>query len=226
MRKTVFAEREYYHLYARGNNKQELFQNAPEFARLLFLLLHGQARIPIYNTKRFIDNFVSTRSFGFTKKLEKQIIDNREVELAGFALMPNHFHAIVGEVEEGGISRYMHRVLTGYAMYYNARRDRSGHVFQGPFGATHITTNEQLLYTSAYVHLNPIELPKYRRSVVNFPWSSYQDYVVENRWGDLLFSGVILEQFENVREYKRSVEHSGAKTELTRGSASSQMVTF
>jgi len=221
MRKTVFAEQEYYHLYARGNDKRVLFHTGKDRARFLFLLLHGQARLPIYNTKRFVDNFSHKQGFGFTKKAENNIIENRDVELIAFAIMPNHFHAIVGEVNKSGISNYMHRVLTGYAMYYNKRYEKSGHVFQGPFGSTHITTNEQLIYTSAYVHLNPIEISAYRKNPISFPWSSYQDYIKENRWGKLLLPDVLISQYKDVGDYRRTVLESGAKEELTRGSASS-----
>ena len=82
--------------------------------------------------------------------------------------MPNHFHLIVKEVKEGGISAYMQRVLNAYTKYYNAKHDTSGHLFQGPFRAIHIADNDQLLYVSAYIHLNCREINQ-KREIIRGP---------------------------------------------------------
>jgi len=215
MRKTSLAQGEYFHLFNRGNDKQTLFKEKVDWARFLFLLLHGQSSIPIHNTKRYVEHFTHNGSFGFTKQSLDKILGGREVELVSFSIMPNHFHIIAGELSDGGISRYMQRVQTAYAMYFNTKHERSGHVFQGSFGSTHISTNEQLIYTSAYVHLNPADAPQCK-FVHTFPWSSYQDYLTENRWGELLSPGIILDQFKTPKDYERSVNNSGAK-EFTLG---------
>jgi len=125
--------------------------------------------------------------------------------------MPNHFHMIVEESEENGISEYMQRVLTAYAKYFNTKYKKSGHVFQGPFRAVHIEDNEQLMYTSAYVHRNPREIKGWKHKEHTYLWSSYQDYLGENRWGEFLKPDSILEQYGNTNEYKKDVDGSGAK---------------
>lgn len=120
--------------------------------------------------------------------------------------MPNHFHLIVFEREEGGIAKYMQRSLNAYTKYFNTKNDKSGHVFQGTYKAIHISDNDQLLYASAYVHRNA--------RARNYPWSSFRDFVSINRWGDLLNSKVILEQFDNSQEYKKWADTSGAKDDM------------
>jgi putative transposase len=133
------------------------------------------------------------------------------VELSSFALMPNHFHLIVKETKERGMGKYMQRVLNSYTKYFNTRYGVSGHLFEGPYKAVHIESNEQLLHLSAYIHLNPREFNEWHKKEVNFPWSSYQDYIKENRWRNLLKIEIITEQFKNKNEYKNFVETSGAK---------------
>ena len=105
----------------------------------------------------------------------------------------------------------MHRVMTAYAKYYGTKYNKSGHIFQGTYQAVHLTSDRQLLYLSAYIHRNPREISKYRNEYDNYKWSSYSDFIKENRWGDLLLPPVVLEQFKNKNKYKEFVDTSTAK---------------
>ena len=74
--------------------------------------------------------------------------------------MPNHFHILVYENEEGGISKFMMRLLTAYSMYFNTKYERSGPLFVHPFRSTHISNESQYLWIFSYIHLNPIKIIK------------------------------------------------------------------
>ncbi|OGZ99804.1 MAG: hypothetical protein A3C07_02200 [Candidatus Sungbacteria bacterium RIFCSPHIGHO2_02_FULL_47_11] len=211
MRTTRIALGEYYHIFDRGNNKQQIFTDKRDWIRFLFLIIHLQSPITFQNIGRQVSSFVKNRAFNISQEEIKEIVENRSVELINFSLMPNHFHTTIQETKEGGISAYMQRVLCGYTKYFNTRYEKSGHVFQGPFKAVHITTNEQLLYLSAYIHRNPKELSQWKNKEHLFPWSSYRDYTEENRWGGLLKYEVITKQIPRGKEYKKFVEGSGAK---------------
>jgi len=211
MRKTQFAPGEYYHLCGRGNEKQNLFLDKRDYIRFLFLILYFQSGVIISNIGRHVSLFIKGSAFNISKKKRSKILKNRMVELISFTLMSNHFHIIIRELKEGGISEYMQRILTAYAMYFNTKYKKSGHVFQGPFQSVHIEDNEQLLYTSAYVHRNLREIKRWRNKEHLYQWSSYQDYLGENRWDEFLKPDIILEQFKNVDEYKKIVDESGAK---------------
>ncbi len=128
-----------------------------------------------------------------------------------FALMPNHFHLILNEREEGGIANYMQRILNGYTKYFNTKYKRSGHLFQGPYQAVHIKDNDQFLYTSAYVHRNCRTLENWVDKEKLFPWSTLQDYVTTDRWQGLIEKELIQEQFPTSYEYENWVATSGAK---------------
>jgi putative transposase len=131
--------------------------------------------------------------------------------LINFTLMPNHFHLIIRELKEGGISQYMQRVLNAYTKYYNTKYKISGHLFQGPFQIVYIKNDNQLLYLSAYIHRNPGEIKEWTGKEHIFPYSSYQDCINKNRWGELLKTDIITEQFSTGEKYKSFVETSGAK---------------
>jgi len=211
MRKVQFAVGQFYHIYNRGVNKQNIFLDRRDHIRFLFILLTFQSKLPIYNIGRYVSTLIKHSVFNITKEIFNKITENRIVELVSFVLMPNHFHLILHEVEESGISRYMQKVLNAYAKYFNTKYKRSGHLFQGPFHAVHIETNEQLLHLSAYIHRNPRELKEWKNKEHKYPWSSFQDLYNKNRWGELLVSNIIMEQFKNREEYKNFIDTSGAK---------------
>lgn len=214
MRKIRFAPDEYYHLYNRGVNKQDVFLDQRDYLRFIFGVLHYQSPLEIFNAGRSVSNMIRHSVFNQSAETIKQIIAGRYVEPISFALMPNHFHLMVREKEESGISRYMQRQLNSYTKYFNTRYNKSGHVFQGPFQAVHVATDEQLIYLSAYVHRNPTQLKTWRRKESKYPWSSYQDFIRRNRWGDLLKTNLILGDDFQKSDYEKAVEESGAKEDL------------
>lgn len=211
MRKIKIIPNEHYHVFNRGNNKQDIFLDERDWVRFLFLLLYMQSPITLFNISSIISNFIKHRVFNSSQKNKDKIIKNRTVELIAFALMPNHFHVIIKETNAGGISRYMQRVLNAYTKYFNTKYKKTGHLFQGPFKIVHIEDNEQLLHLSAYIHRNPREIKEWKNKEHGFFWSSFQDYIKENRWGDLLARQIILEQFSNPKEYREFVDTSGTK---------------
>lgn len=211
MRKIKIIHGEYYHIYNRGNNKQPIFLDERDWIRFLFLIVHFQSQLSFNHLNRQTTYFVKHRVFNIPDKVLENIIKDRGVELVSFALMPNHFHLIMRELKEGGISRYMQKILNAYTKYFNAKYKTSGHLFQGPFRFIHIKDDRQLLYLSAYIHRNPTEIQEWSNRERLFPYSSYQDFIDINRWGELLKSSIVTEQFSDAEKYKSFVKTSGAK---------------
>lgn len=211
MRNIEISIDEYYHVYNRGTHKRIIFHDTADYVRFLFLILFLQSPLVFDQVSRFVHRFVKHRVFDIDADDISQIVSGRYVELISFCLMPNHFHLTLREAEEGGIARYMQRVLNGYTKYYNAKYEVSGHLFQGPYKAVHIEDNDQLLYLSTYIHRNPRELADWKNNEQKYEWSSYQDYIGENRWGDILPTSLILEQFKTKNEYEKFVHTSIAK---------------
>ncbi|MDP3785408.1 MAG: transposase [bacterium] len=212
MRNVSIAPGEHYHIFNRGNNKQSLFLDKRDWARFLFLIIHLQSPAVFQNISRQVSGFVKNRAFNISEDDIEEIMRGKYVELVNFAMMPNHFHLTAREFKEGGMAQYMQRVLCAYTKYFNAKYQKSGHLFQGPYKAVHIEDNEQLLYLSAYIHRNPRELSEWKNKEYIYPWSSCQDYVNENRWGKLLAQNIILEQFADKKEYENFLKSSPAKT--------------
>lgn len=214
MRKIKMVPGEYYHIFNRGNHKQNILSDQRDWARLLFLILYFQSPINFYNLGRQTSHYVKHRVFNISKDLEKEVAQKRDIEVTNFTIMPNHFHLTLLEVKESGIAKYMQRILNSYTKYFNTKYEKIGHLFQGPYKAVHIRDNDQLLYLSTYIHRNPREIKKWKNKEEFYPWSSYQDYVNKNRWGELLESKVILSQFANKNQYDNFVKTSPAKDKM------------
>ncbi len=210
------APEEYYHIYNRGMQKQPIFETDKDRLRFLFLLFVFQGKNSIKNINREIKQNVQSSTLHILPELEKEILKERTVELVSFCLMPNHFHLQILEKTEGGIPKYMQRVLTAYTKYFNVRHQKSGHLLQGSYKSVLMEDDLQLMHTSAYIHKNPNELIQWKNKYEKYPWSSIQDYLFENRFGKLLSTNIILDRYKNDKtdSYRNFVKTSSAKEEL------------
>lgn len=185
-RKFKFSEGEYYHIYNRGTERRLIFQNESDyrhFVRALYLL-NNQEPITIRDVSRGLPY---EKIFEFSKG------DNL-VDIGAYCLMPNHFHLLLKEKSENGISNFMLKLLTSYSSSFNKKYDRTGSLFQGPFRAEHLDTDNYLKYMYAYIHLNPVklidanwrekgikDLGKAKNFLYNYKYSSYLDYLESSR---------------------------------------------
>ncbi len=145
-RKVAFVPNEFYHLYNRGNSKQVIFHDQYDYERFLKLLY-------LSNTKEnFKIQFIGEKDAYNVPKSAPL------VAIGAYCLMPNHFHLLVTQTDNGSISKYMQKVATGYSMYYNQKYQRTGSLFEGKFKAEHANSDRYLKYLFSYIHLNPIKL--------------------------------------------------------------------
>ena len=183
-RKTRFAPNEYYHIYNRGTEKRDIFMSSRDYDRLLCLLYACNQS----------DTVVQVQNKTLLELTKIKNGSKPLVEIAAYCLMPNHFHLLIREKEENGVSRFMQKVTTGYTMYFNKKFERTGSLFQGAFKATHVKEDRYLKYLISYIHLNPIKLiePEWKEVGIsdlngsqkyldNYKYSSYLDYQNKNR---------------------------------------------
>ena len=212
MKKRAVFDGEYpcYHIFNRGVERRDVFLNDSDYKRFLFLLFILQGDVFFNHISRLATDF-GQHSMSAIKDIRKEIERARMVELVAFALMPNHFHLILRELRDNGVSKFMQRLGNSYTKYFNIKNERAGHLFSSRFHSRLIDTNEYLLHLSSYIHKNPRELAGLKNKEHFYPWSSFQDYIKENRWGSFLKKAIIFEQFQNPQEYWHFVKTSTAK---------------
>ncbi|MAG12041.1 MAG: hypothetical protein CMI52_04550, partial [Parcubacteria group bacterium] len=212
MSRKPFTIGNYYHVFNRGNNKQKIFQDDRDNARFLFSILYYGLTHKILPKSENITNYLYNGKFDVELDIEQ--LEEKTVNLHGFALMPNHFHLLLREATKNGISKYMQRLQNSYTKYYNARHKTAGHLLQGPYKVVSITNELQLLYLTAYIHRNPAEILDWNGNEHAYPWSSFQDYITKNRWEKILNTKILNSTFQTPQEYLEFVRQSGAKSTL------------
>ncbi|HEY4505943.1 MAG TPA: transposase [Candidatus Paceibacterota bacterium] len=192
MRKESFAIGEYYHIYNRGVDKRKIVQDKFDSSRFIESLIE-------FNTVKPIGSiFEKNRS---KNKLSKIKIHKPLINIVAYCLNPNHFHMILEQIEDSGISKFMKRLAGGYSWYFNNRYKRSGTLFQGPFKAKHIDSNEYLLHVSTYVNLNN-KVHRVGDLVANkLVKSSWNEYLSPEKHG-ICKKDIILKQFKSPGEYE------------------------
>lgn len=149
MRKTQFAIGEWYHCYNRGVDKRITYEDSLDYFRFLEQLYLANSELPLRRDD------IGPQDF---EKILKIPRDETLVAIGAFCLMPNHFHLVLKEIMEGGITMFMQKLGTAYTMYFNARYERVGSLFVKPFRSKHIDTDRYFQYLINYLHCNPAEL--------------------------------------------------------------------
>ncbi len=173
-RKVPFLEGEIYHVYNRGAHKADIFLSNHDYFRfkILLFLANSSEGLRMENILRKYKNEQGRSLLIFREEKPDQGL----VDVLAYALMPNHFHLIVRQKTENGISHFMKKVGTAYSMYFNTLYEHSGTVFQGRFKSKHVDTNEYLRWLFAYVALNPLDvwLPGWKERGVAEPHKVYE----------------------------------------------------
>lgn len=208
-RKFSFSEDEFYHVYNRGTDKRTIFLDDDDY-------FYFQKLLYICNSKnRIILRDLLAGMSAYSVKRE-----NTNVDIGAYCLMPNHFHLLLREKIEGGISTFMRKLSTAYAMYFNKKYKRTGGLFEGRFKAVHVAEDGYLEYLFSYIHLNPIkliqsnwktvgikDLEKARGYLDNYNYSSYSDYSgISRKENSILTKNSFPEYFSDGQEFKKLIE--------------------
>ena len=145
LRKISFAVGEYYHIYNRGNSKQIIFHDSDDYHRFLKLMFLSNGK------ENFKMCSVGNEIYNFDR-------GEQSVDIGAYCLMPNHFHILLTQTNSGDVSKFMHKLTTGYSMYYNNKYERTGALFEGKFKSEHANNDRYLKYLFSYIHLNPVKL--------------------------------------------------------------------
>ncbi len=216
MRKLKFEQGKIYHVFNRGVEKRDIFlSDGGRWRFLQGLYLFNDERASA-NLLYRLEQEKGKMHFGILREYMKKSGVKRKplVRIMADCLKPNHYHLLLEEIEENGISRFMHKLGTGYTMYFNKKYERVGSLFQGPYKAVEVKTDEQLMYLLAYINvINPgqelePELKSFAqdpgeilRFVENYPWSTHLEYLGKRK-SIIADKGVAGNLFATPKAYK------------------------
>lgn len=167
----------FYHITARGNERQNIFKSNRDRERFLGYLDSASERY-------------------------KAIIHT-------YSLMDNHYHILL-QTPAGNLSQIMHHINGAYTNYFNVKRKRSGHLFQGRYKALLVDIDGYAQELSRYIHLNPVKAGMVEKPE-QYKWSSYRDYINVNKSSKWLCIDFVLSLFSiktsiAKKQYRRFVE--------------------
>lgn len=190
--KRIFENHQLYHIISRGTEGRKIFLEEVDYYRFIYLFYVCNFGSPALNLwKKDIIKVGEAILRGekippkFIQKEHPQLVDSPSL-----TLIPNHYHAILKQLREKGISLFAQKVNGAYGKYFNLKNQRDGRLFQGAFKAILIDNENYLLRVSRYVHLNVLDLiqPDWREKGVKnhqraikflstYPWSTTPDYL-------------------------------------------------
>lgn len=170
--KPIYTTDYLYHVYDRGIAKQDIFHSDKDYLRMIDSISY------------YLDKIIPMRLSKIDKNELKKILSIEPkkplIEIYAYCLMPNHFHILIRQLEDNGITIFMKRLLNSYTRYYNVKNNRVGTIFQGRFKGILIDNDTQLLHLSRYIHLNPF-VAGITKNISDYRWSSYNNYLMTEK---------------------------------------------
>lgn len=220
---------ELYHALNRGVEKRTIFLDDRDRARFVHDLYEFNDSSPAGNAYRAfragdIPEAMLTmeiRSPSFLKK--RDLI----VDIHGWCIMGNHYHLLLSERTEGGLSLFLRKLNVGFAMYFNERYKRDGTLFQGRTKKIRITSDAHFLHILHYIHLNPLDFLKgsetwrtlkiknaaaAMKHLEGYRWSSYLDYCGRKNFPSVITTELFGDVF---KKYERVISSYLEDIELT-----------
>ncbi|KND48459.1 MAG: Transposase [Parcubacteria bacterium C7867-005] len=195
------------HVFNRGVEKRNIFLNRKDYLRFvenLFLLNNKEGKI---RTRQ-------GNTLGHNDLKRKKL-----VEIFKWSLLPNHYHLLIYELEEGGILEFTKRLGNAYTKYFNTKNGkRSGYLFQNSAKIVRMTDDSQFIYAPVYIDINPLDLkfPKWKSSSINtdkaldflsnYEWSSFKDFYGSGMHSAVVNKELFYEMFDtNEKKYQKEL---------------------
>jgi putative transposase len=188
MRKEPFFVGDFVHVFNRGNRKQEIVRDERDrkyFLQALYYFNNSHSILNIFRDLNDLFRF-DLNKMNWPKEFPER---NPLVKIHAFLLKDNHFHLILEEIKEGGVSEFMRKLSTGMTCRFNKKYSESGKLFQGSYKARRVDRDNYLQYLNVYIHVkNVFEI--YRGGIenamknfddayefaINYPYSSLSIY--------------------------------------------------
>jgi putative transposase len=213
-RKDKLVLGEIYHIYNRGVDRRDIFMDEEDRFRFVHDLFEFNDQNPTVNLAVHLkskNNEIKEVGLPYIERKSRILL----VEILAFCMMDNHYHLIIRQKTENGITEFMRKLGTGYTNYFNKKYDRTGALFGGKFKSVCLKKDSHFMYLPMYVHLNPLDLkfPEWREKKIKdykkaiefldtYRWSSYMDYTGNKNFPSLINKDFILSRVGDEKKFK------------------------
>lgn len=194
---------EIYHICNRGINRKPTFITLKDYKRVLLVLKYYQYKeLPVRLSRLLV--LQKEQQNEILNYLDKENL--RLIDIYSYCFMPNHYHFLIRQLTDNGISKFISKFQNSYTKYFNIVHKKEGPLFLDQFKAVRIESGEQLVHVSRYIHINPYTgyVVKDFDSLFNYQWSSLSEFVVENT-PSICNKDFILSLFSNEEDYKNFI---------------------
>ena len=217
LRKDNLVSGQIYHIYNRGVDKRDIFMDDDDRFRFIHDLFEFNDENPTINLAvnlKSKNNEIKEVGLPKIERRPRKVL----VEILAFCMMDNHYHIIVKQKVENGITEFMRKLGTGYTNYFNQKYERTGALFQGRFKSVCIKNDSHLMYLPIYIHLNPLDfkfhgwrekkIKNYKEAIEfldSYRWSSYMDYTGQKNFPSLIKKDFILSRIGDEKKFKKEM---------------------
>ena len=207
---------EIFHVLNRGVDNREIFLDEEDYFRFIHNLFEFNDPNPVLNLGYYLSRGQSIDFVNQYIKKPRKLI----VEILAFCLMPNHFHLLLRQREEGGLTKFMRKIGVGYANYFNQKYQRSGALLQGRYKLILVKEEAHFIHLPYYIHFNPLDLkmPDWREGEIenyqnaikfleSYRWSSHLDYLGKKNFPSVTQREFLLKIFGGSENYKRGIQN-------------------
>ena len=119
--------------------------------------------------------------------------DRFDIEIDNYCLMSNHYHILL-KIIKPTLSKYMKELGMQYAVYFNNKYNRSGHLWQGRFKSWYITNEIYLYSVMRYIEQNPLKANMVKE-LKNYPYNSYYYFINPKNMPNCLRGSKIVQDY-------------------------------
>ncbi len=225
MPKIQFANNEIYHVYNRGVDKRKIFMDDVDYLRFIHDLfefndtnlvnpsnIRLSSRNPSSVSANQLDQCLAVEPPNI--KIKRKLL----IEILVFCLMPNHYHLMIRQLVDGGVSKFLQKLGTGYTQYFNNKYERSGVLFQGRSKAILLKSEAHFFHLPYYIHTNPLDLimPKWKEEKTfnyekamtyldGYRWSSFRDYIGKKNFSSVTQRELLLDTIGNSKQHEANM---------------------
>lgn len=173
-----------YHVFNRGVEKRDIFQDSGDRVRFVHGMYVFNSTLSSENADRSFDETMNDIVSRSSERGRERLVD-----IHGWCLMNNHYHLLLSERQDKGITQFVRRLNIGHAKFFNEKYKRSGYLFQGRTKKVPIVNDSHLAHILHYIHLNPLDMltgaADWRERAIK-SHKSASEYLLEYRWSSLL----------------------------------------